>query len=84
MLTTVVPLAGKASMQGVRQPGPVGAFASAPAGSDSTRTLVVAGAGLKVDISMLGIDQFVDPQAESKPLQASTANTRFIITTRGT
>jgi hypothetical protein len=82
-LTTVVPFAASGRVQGVRQPGPVGALASAPAGSDSTRTLVVAGAVLKADISMLGIDQLVDPQAESKLPQANTANTRFIVTTRG-
>jgi hypothetical protein len=71
-------------VQGVRQPGPVGAFASAPAGSDSTRTFVVAGALLNGDASMLGSDQFIDPHAESEAPQANTASTRFIITTRGT
>ncbi len=80
----MVPLAGSASVQGVRQPGPVGALASAPAGSDSTRTLALMGAVLNADMSMLGIDQFIDPHAESDTPQAIIARTRFIITTRGT
>src|SRR5437764_13960060 len=74
-----MPETGSCSVQGVRQADPVGPLASAPAGSDSTRTPTVPADPFKE--SMLGIDHLLesnDEHAESTLLHAKTAITRFI------
>ena len=76
-LTLNVPLPGTESMQGVRQPAPVPTLASAPGGSDSTRTETGVGAGLKAAKSKLGIGSAA--HADSAMPQAHRAITRLMM-----